>query len=150
MISNTLKPFSLDYYRNVFVDWFILKRNECPICGIKMKIGSIRGHIRRFYCKTLLDLSPEQRKQVVNQFYFRKKMSSKYPHELSDEELLAREIVKIVGVCYYINKGQKKVYFDCQMKDDSYQWISGSVLSLSHVGEALRRNEYRKKNGLLR
>jgi hypothetical protein len=137
--------FCIEYYRGLFVDWFNLKKNECPLCGKRIKSTSVRNHIKNQTCVTLLALDARQRRQVVDEFHNRSpRMRARVPHELSDEELLAKEVTKMEEAV----KCGRKLFVKCLLTNDKYQWIPNSVLLMSTVGRNFVRAAYR--TGILR
>src|SRR5690554_1054678 len=137
--------FCIEYYRGLFVDWFHLKKNECPLCGKRIKSTSVRNHIKNQTCETLLALDARQRRQVVDEFHNRSpRMRARVPHELSDEELLAKEVMKLEEAV----KCGRKIYVKCLLTNDRHQWIPNSVLLMSTVGRNFVRAAYR--TGILR
>ena len=137
--------FSIAYYRRLFVDWFLLKKNECPLCGKKIKASSVRNHIKNQTCEQLLELDTCQRRQVVSEFHNRSpRMRARVSHELSDEELLAKEVIRLEEAV----KCGRKIFVKCLLTNDRHQWIPNSVLLMSTVGRNFIRAAYR--GGILR
>ena len=137
--------FCTTYYRELFVDWFLLKKNECPLCGKKIKSSSVRNHIKYQTCGTLLELDACQRRQVVNEFHNRSpRMKARVSHELSEEELLAKEVIRLEEAV----KCGRKIFVKCLLTNDRHQWIPNSVLLMSTVGRNFIRAAYR--GGILR
>lgn len=137
--------FSIEYYRGLFVDWFLLKKNECPLCGKKIKSTSVRNHIKNQTCGELLVLDTCQRRQVVSEFHNRSpRVMMRVSHHLSEEELLAKEVIKMEEAV----KCGRKIHVKCLLTNDRHQWIPNSVLLMSRVGRNLVRAAYR--TGILR
>lgn len=145
-MNQTISNFSLSYYRDRFVENLMRKEDLCPICGKIMKYISVRSHIKNQKCVDLLKLSKRDREQVINQFKNRQRVTQRTCHELSNEELLSRSIIKLIGACYLGNK----LYLRCSMTDERREWIASSTLVKSRVGSNLIRSAYRKKGGILR
>ncbi len=144
-MKRSVIEFATMYYRGLFVDWFNLKKNECPLCGKKIKSSSVRNHIKNQTCKELLELDTCQQRQVVDEFHNRSpRMTARVPHELSDEELLAKEVIKFEEAV----KCGRKIYVKCLLTNDRHQWIPNSVLLMSTVGRNFVRAAYR--GGILR
>jgi|SRR5690554_1860763 len=137
--------FCIEYYRGLFVDWFHLKKNECPLCGKKIKSTSVRNHIKNQTCVTLLALDARQRRQVVDEFHNRSpRVRARVPHELSDEELLAKEVIKMEEAV----KWKRKLFLKCLLTNERHHWIPSSLLLMSTVGRTMVQAAYR--TGILR
>lgn len=142
-ISN--HSYTVDYYFDLLETWTLRRKDECPLCGKKILVESVRKHIGNRTCVTLTQMSASQRSNVSSFFSSKcTRKKSPTPHELTDEEKVAKKIVKFVSACYY----KKKLFIFCAFGDDTQNWISGSVLSRSGVGRKLLRSAYR--SGILR